>query len=161
MRFVFAAVLVLAVTISSLHQPAFAQTRNEPTTVLESTSDQGSFRVTMKWTQAGTNSTNTFNVQFIEPETGKELEDIVYDFVVISASGHEIVHRVSQSSANTQIATFSVEGPYTIKIANIDGLGESADFHVRVTPEFSPALIVAAVGVAFAAFFGAKSRKEL
>jgi hypothetical protein len=115
----------------------------------------------VKWNQAGIGSTNSFNVEFIEPETGKQLEDIVYDFVVISANGHEIIHRFAQSSATNQTVAFSAEGPYTIRIANIDGLGENADFHVRVTPEFSPVLIVAAAGLGLAALFGAKFRKEL
>lgn len=156
-------VLAVIIVISSLNQQlAFAQTQSEPATVLESNSDQGSFRVTMKWTQTGNGSNKSaFNVQFIEPETGKQLEDIVYDFIVISASGNEVVHRVTQASGSNQTATLSVEGPYTIRIANIDGLGESAEFHVRVTPEFSPVLIVAAGGFALAALFGTKSRKEL
>jgi hypothetical protein len=47
--------------------------------------------------------------------------------------------------------SFQQEGSYTIRVANIEGLGEGAEFSVRVTPEFSPA-IVAAAGVAVAVF---------
>lgn len=157
-----AALLLLLVPFFLLQQPVFAQTDNGPMMMtLESTSDQGTFLVRMEWTQADIGSDNAFKVQFVEPETGKELEDITYDFIVVSAGGQEVVHRQSQAAASTQAVAFSAAGPYTIRVANIDGLGEGADFHVRVTPElFAPALI-AAVGIALATFFGAKFRKEL
>jgi hypothetical protein len=91
-----------------------------------------------------------FALTFIEPETGRVVEDIVYDFIVVSEGGDEIVDRRSQTLA-VQDVSFSEEGSYTIRVANIEGLGEGAEFSVRVTPEFSPAL-VAAAGVAVAVF---------
>lgn len=145
-------------------QPALAQANNNDNTgpvALESKSDQGTFLVRMNWTQqADLGADNIFKLKFIEPETGRELEDITYDFVVLSADGHEELQRKSQS-AGTQAVAFSAEGPYVIRIANIDGLGEGADFNLRVTPEFAPVAIVAGAGVALATFFGAKHRKEL
>ncbi|MEO9362989.1 MAG: hypothetical protein ABI348_03720 [Nitrososphaera sp.] len=158
-------VVFLAAALSLLPfflQPAFAQANsngNGPV-ALESKSDQGTFLVKMNWTQADIGTNNIFKVKFIEPETGRELEDITYDFVVLSAGGNEDVHRKSQS-AGTQSMAFSAEGSYVIRIANIDGLGEGADFNLRVTPEFAPVVVVAAAGVALATFFGAKLRKEL
>jgi hypothetical protein len=159
----FSAALLLLVPFFLLQQPAFAQANNGGPAMMtmESTSDQRTFLVKMEWTPAALGSANAFKVHFVEPETGKELEDITYDFIVISEGGQEAVHRHSQAAASTQAVSFSAEGPYTIRIANIDGLGEGADFHVRVTPElFAPALIAAA-GIALATFFGAKFRKEL
>lgn len=169
-----------------LHQPAYAQASNTTTTTnnsnnddgspitLESKSDQGTLLVRIEWTQAkkdilstaagaNNNSNNdVFTIHFIEPETGKELEEMTYDFIVASASGQEEVHRQSQTASKQSVA-FSAEGPYTIKIANIDGLGEGARFDVRVTPEFAPsaAMAAAAAGIAFATVFGAKFRKGL
>ncbi|UVS70550.1 hypothetical protein [Nitrososphaera viennensis] len=141
-------------------QPAFAQNDNDNgLAMLESASDQGTFLVRMWWTQADIGADNTFEIKFVEPETGRELEDITYDFIVVSASGQEAVHRQSQA-ASVQAVAFSTEGPYTIRIANIDGLGEGADFDVRVTPEFAPAAIAAAAGIALATIFGAKFRKR-
>jgi hypothetical protein len=144
--------------------PALAQANNTDNPgpgARESKSDHGTFLVRMNWTQqADLGADNIFKLKFIEPETGRELEDITYDFVVLSADGHEEVHRKSQS-AGTQAVAFSAEGPYVIRIANIDGLGEGADFNLRVTPEFAPVAIVAGAGVALATFFGAKHRKEL
>lgn len=145
-------------------QPALAQANNNDNTgpvALESKSDHGTFLVRMNWTQqADLGADNIFKLKFIEPETGRELEDITYDFVVLSADGHEELQRKSQS-AGTQAVAFSAEGPYVIRITNIDGLGEGADFNLRVTPEFAPVAIVAGAGVALATFFGAKHRKEL
>ncbi|HVX02345.1 MAG TPA: hypothetical protein VHA09_04260 [Nitrososphaera sp.] len=137
--------------------------------MLESKSDQGTFLVQMDWTQPKGEGddvdadNNIFKIRFIEPETGKELEQMTYDFIVFdSTDGRELVHRQSQT-ATTQALTFSAEGPYTIQIANIDGLGEGAEFDIKVTPEFAPAAfaIVSAAGIAFATVFGAKFRKGL
>jgi hypothetical protein len=158
----FAAALLLLVPFL---QPALAQANNNNDNTgpvaLESKSDQGTFLVRMNWTQqADLGADNIFKLKFIEPETGRELEDITYDFVVLSADGHEELQRKSQS-AGTQAVAFSAKGPYVIRIANIDGLGEGADFNLRVTPEFAPVAIVAGAGVALATFFGAKHRKEL
>jgi hypothetical protein len=104
----------------------------------------------MEWTPAELGAGNTFALLFVEPETGRVVEDVVYDFVVVSESGEELVDRSSQTLA-VQDVSFQQEGSYTIRVANIEGLGEGAEFSVRVTPEFSPA-IVAAAGVAVAVF---------
>ena len=159
--------LILFIHIQSLQTPiAFAQsTENEDKTVtLESKSDQETFLVKMEWTQAldiGRN--NTFKTIFIEPETGKELEEITYDFIVISSKGQEIVHKHSSTSTSAQSMAFSAVGSYIIKIGNIDGLGEDAEFEVSVTPElFAPnVILIAAASMALATFFGAKFRKGL
>ena len=131
--------------------PAFAQ---EPV-VMEAASDEGTFLVRVEWTPADLGADNTFALSFVEPETGKVVEDVTYDFVVTSESGGEIADRRSQTLA-AQDVSFSEEGSYTIRVANIEGLGEDAEFSVRVTPEFTPAL-VAAAGVAIA-IFGARFR---
>ncbi len=143
--------LVLLVIAPLFLVPAFAQ---EPV-VMEATSDEGTFVVRMEWTPADLGAGNLFALTFVEPETGRVVEDIVYDFIVLSEDGDEVVDRRSQTLA-VQDVSFSEEGPYTIRIANIEGLGEDAEFSVRVTPEFSPALVVAA-GVAIA-IFGARLR---
>jgi hypothetical protein len=141
------AVLALALFIAPLFlAPAFAQ---EPET-LEAVSGEGTFIVRMEWTPAELGAGNTFALSFVEPETGRVVEDVVYDFIVVSESGEELVDRRSQTLA-VQDVSFQQEGSYTIRVANIEGLGEGAEFSVRVTPEFSPA-IVAAAGVAVAVF---------
>jgi hypothetical protein len=138
--------LVLLVVAPLFFAPALAQ---EPET-LEATSDEGTFVVRMEWTPADLGAGNMFALSFVEPETGREIEDVVYDFIVVSEGGEEIVDRRSQTLA-VQDVSFQQEGSYTVRVANIEGLGEDAEFSVRVTPEFSPAL-VAAAGVAVAVF---------
>lgn len=126
--------------------PAFAQ----ETEMLEAASDEGTFLVKIEWTPADLGAGNMFALTFVEPETGREIEDVTYDFVVLSEDGDEVIDRRSQTLA-VQDVSFQQEGSYTVRIANIEGLGEDAEFSVRVTPEFSPAL-VAAAGVAVAVF---------
>jgi hypothetical protein len=166
-----AAALLLALPFFLQPPPAFAQAAgNANPVMLESTSDQGTFLVKIEWTPADISTDNTFKIRFIEPETGRELEDVAYDFIIVSsASGQEVVHRHSQTSeaaaaASTQTVEFSAQGPYTIKIANIDGLGEGANFDVTVTPEFAPAMIIlaAAAGIALVStIFRARFQKGL
>jgi hypothetical protein len=168
--FFFTAVFLLLLPFIYLleqgQQPVFAQSSdNDAGTIsvpLESQSDQGTFLVKMMWTTTkDLGSNNTFEIQFIEPETHKQLEEIVYDFVVISERGHEIVHRQSQTSP-IQHVIFSSEGSYAVRIANIDGLGEDSNFSIRVTPEFHlDALPVVALGISIAIIFAKKFHKRL
>lgn len=88
----------------------------------------------MAWTSADIGRENTFEIHFIEPETLKEVEDIVYDFA-IEQDGEDVIRNEDQDS-HMQSATFDKPGPYTIVVENIDGLGENASFAVEVTPEF-------------------------
>jgi len=125
--------------------PAFAQEQ----IMLATASDQGTFRVEIEWTPADIGTENTFEMHFIEPETGKEVEDVVYDFV-IEQRGAPLFTSAGQAS-NTQRVTFSEPGSYTILVKNIDGLGEGASFPVQVTPEIPDgriAFIVVAMTVA-------------
>jgi hypothetical protein len=101
---------------------------------LEAASDQNTFLVQVVWTPADIGSEHTFKIHFIEPETLKEVEDIVYDFA-IEQNGEQVIRNEDQDS-NVQSVTFDKPGPYTIVVENIDGLGENASFAVEVTPEF-------------------------
>lgn len=102
---------------------------------LEAASDQNTFLVQVVWTPADIGSEHTFEIHFIEPETLKEVEDIVYDFA-IEQDGEQVIRNEDQDS-NVQSVIFDKPGPYTIVVENIDGLGENASFAVEVTPEFS------------------------
>jgi hypothetical protein len=124
--------------------PAFAQEQ----ITLEAASDQGTFSVKIEWTPAEIGAENTFEIHFIEPETGKEIEEVVYDFAIEQA-GTTLLTREGQTS-NTQRVAFSESGPYTILVSDIDGLSENASFPVQVTPEFPVAWVLPG---AFAALF--------
>lgn len=128
----------------------FAPTFAQEQVMLEAASDEGTFLVRMEWTPADLGAGNMFALTFVEPETGRVVEDVTYNFIVVSEDGDEIIDRRSQTLA-VQDVSFSEEGSYTVRVANIEGLGEDAEFSVRVTPEFSPSL-VAAAGVAVAVF---------
>lgn len=103
--------------------------------LLEAASDQNTFLVQVVWTPADIGSENTFEIHFIEPETLKEVEDIVYDFA-IEQDGEPVFTNEDQDS-NLQTVTFEEPGSCTIIVSNIEGLGENASFTVEVTPEFS------------------------
>ena len=109
--------------------------------IIESTSDQGTFLVRISLVPDQLQD-NAITITFVDPETHKEIEDVVYDFAVYSDSG-TLVSKTAQTIA-AQKVSFGSEGSYRISISNIEDLGESATFDVRVTPEF-PVLAVAAV----------------
>lgn len=128
---------------------AFAQEQ----IMLETASDQDTFSVEIEWMPADIGDENTFEIRFIEPETGKEIEDVVYDFE-IEQDGSSLLTREGQTSA-TQSVAFDEAGPYTIIVDNIDGLGEGASFSVEVTPEFQ---VLWALPGAFVALFALRKR---
>lgn len=103
--------------------------------LLEAASDQNTFLVQVVWTPADIGSENSFEIHFIEPETLKEVEDIVYDFAI--EEDGEPVFTSEEQDSNLQTVTFDKPGPYTIVVSNIEGLGENASFPLEVTPEFS------------------------
>lgn len=113
--------------------------------LLESASDQNTFLVQVVWTPADIGSENNFEIHFIEPETLKEVEDVVYDFT-IEQDGEPVFTNEDQDS-NLQTVTFDKPGPYTIVVSNIEGLGENASFTVEVTPEFPFGILVGLVAV--------------
>lgn len=127
---------ILTVLLLLVPLQAFAQEQ----IMLEAPSDQSTFLVEIGWTPADIGAENTFEIRFIEPETGKKVEDVVYDFAIAQA-GNTVLERTDQTS-NTQQVAFSVAGPYTIIVDNIDGLGEGASFPVQVTPEFQVAWVL-------------------
>ncbi len=120
---------------------------------LDAVTDQGTFIVEMQWTPNDIGKDNTFLIRFIEPETGAEMEDMKYDLLVLQGeNGVQKLRRVDQI-ATQQVLRFDEPGPYTVKIDDIDGLGEGAEFSINVTPEF-PAVALsvgAAIGAAIVA----------
>jgi hypothetical protein len=113
--------------------------------VLEASSDQGTFTVEMTWTPDDIGSANGFDIRFIEPETGEEIEDVVYDFSIYSGGSREVLRR--DQTATRQEFAFDAQGSYEVRIDDIEGLGERVAIPIQVTPEFpfGPVALAAAV----------------
>jgi hypothetical protein len=123
--------------------------------VLEAASDQGTFTVEIAWTTGDIGSANAFELRFVEPETGVEIEDVIYDFSIYKDSDREVVRR--DQMATQQEFTFDEQGPYEIKIDNIEGLGEGVSVPIEVTPEFpASALAVVAGALGGAGFLASR-----
>jgi hypothetical protein len=128
--------------------------------VLEAASDQGTFTVEITWTPGDIGSANAFDMRFIEPETGVEIEDVVYDFSVYSGGDREVLRR--DQTVTRQEFTFEEQGPYEIVIDNIEGLGEGVEIPIQVTPEFPlGALVVVAGALGAAVLFERRNTNNL
>jgi hypothetical protein len=140
------AILAFALLSSLL---ACTQVAAQEQIVLEAASDQGTFTVEIIWTPDDIGSANTFDIRFIEPETGEEIEDVIYDITIYKGDDLEILQR--DQTATRQEFTFDEPGSYEIRIDDIEGLGEWAAIPIQVTPEFplgAFALAAAALGAA-------------
>jgi hypothetical protein len=121
--------LVLASLLLAL-QPVAAQGQIR----LEALSDQDTFRVEITWTPTNIGSPNRFDIHFIDPDTGIEIEDIKYDISIYSDDEPEI-RRLDQVSTFQEFS-FEEEGSYEIRIEDIEDLGEGVTIPIQVTPEF-------------------------
>jgi hypothetical protein len=138
------AILAFALLSSIL---ACIQAEAQEQIVLDAASDQGTFTVEITWTPDDIGSANAFDIRFIEPETGEEIEDVLYDFSIYSGGDRETLRR--DQTATTQEFTFIEQGSYELRIDDIEGLGEGVAIPIQVTPEFplgALALIASALG---------------
>ena len=102
--------------------------------LLETVTDQGTFKVKVIWTPNTIRGENMFEIHFIDPDTGSEIEYIKYDISVYRDDKVE-VQRLDQVSMFQEFF-FEDEGSYVIRIEDIDDLGERATIPIQVTPEF-------------------------
>jgi hypothetical protein len=137
-------ILIMATVLTSIlpvgHAAAQQQIR------LEALTEEGTFIVEIMWTPDDIGRDNTFSIRFIEPETSSEMEEMRYNIIVYEESGSQQLRRMDQT-ASEQRFSFEEAGSYTIRIDDIDGLGEGASFPIRVTPEFPPGIIGAVAGL--------------
>ena len=139
---------ILAFALLSLLVLSSGQAGAQEQITLKAGSDQGTFMVEITWTPEDIGSANVFDLHFIDPETGEEIEGVVYDISIYKEGDREILLR--DQTATRQEFTFDNPGSYTIRIDNIEGLGERAAIPIQVTPEF-PTQTVALAVVAFGA----------
>jgi len=140
--------LALLLSTTLAFQPIYAQEQIR----LEAVTDQGTFKVEIMWISNDIGSANMFEIHFVDPDTGSEIEDIKYDISIYRNDKPEI-QRLDQTSTFQQF--FFVEvGSYEMRIDDIEGLGEGAIVPIQVTPEFQlkgfvlPAAAAAALGIA-------------
>jgi hypothetical protein len=143
--------IVLSFTLflfSSAFQPISAQEQIR----LHTVTDQGTFRVELIWTPNDIRRANTFEIHFIDPDTGSEIEDIKYD-ISIYRDNRAQIQRLDQASTFQEVF-FEEAGSYEIRIDDIEDMGEWAIVPIQVTPEFQPKvylLFIAALGIAMLA----------
>jgi hypothetical protein len=118
----------------ALLQPVAAQEQIS----LEAVSDQSTFRVQITWTPSNIGSPNRFDIRFIDPDTGSEIEDIKYDISIYSGDDEDSspeMQRLDQMSTYQEFS-FEEQGFYEIRIDDIDDLDEGVTIPIQVTPEF-------------------------
>lgn len=127
--------------------------------LLETVTDQGTFKVKVIWTPNTIRGENMFEIHFIDPDTGSEIEHIKYDISVYRDDKVE-VQRLDQVSMFQEFF-FEDEGSYVIRIEDIDDLGERATIPIQVTPEFGLDVFIlsaSALGIGmFAAWIDGKN----
>ncbi|HEX2472515.1 MAG TPA: hypothetical protein VHJ59_07165 [Nitrososphaera sp.] len=115
---------------------------------LEAVSDQGTFKVEIMWISNNIGSPSMFEIHFVDPDTGSEIEDIKYDISIYRDDKPEI-QRLDQTSIFQEFF-FEEVGSYEMRIDDIEDLGERAIVPIQVTPEFqleSFVLSAAALGI--------------
>ena len=117
-------------------QPIYAQEQIR----LEAVTDQGTFKVEIMWISNDIGSANMFEIHFVDPDTGSEIEDIKYDISIYRDANPEI-QRSDQTSIFQEIF-FEEIGSYEIRIDDIEDLGERAIIPIQVTPEFQLEMFV-------------------
>jgi hypothetical protein len=136
---IFIIVILSFALLSSIlaFQPVYAQ---EEQIRLEAVSNQGTLKIEITWTSNDIGSPNKFEIHFVDPDTGSEIEDIKYDISIYRGASPEI-QRLNQTSIFQEFF-FEEVGSYEIRIDDIEDLGERAIIPIQVTPEFQLKLFV-------------------
>jgi hypothetical protein len=151
---------ILAFAFLSLLLLLSAEAAAQEQITLEAASNQGTFMIEITWTPNHIGSANEFDIRFIEPETGEEIEDVVYDISIYRDEDREILR--GDQTVTRQEFTFDEPGSYVIRIDDIDGLGERVAIPIQVTPEFPlGALALVAVAFGVAALVGRRNSNNL
>jgi len=100
-----------------------------------------------------------FNLKFIDPTTGKILENVNYSLSIKDSQGNKIISRLNQyteSGIDTQIIRFSKNGPMTIEI-EVQGLGNELPYATKYSgntsaiitdvPEFPIVMAIMVLGM--------------
>jgi hypothetical protein len=102
--------------------------------VLQGISDDGVFKVMVDWKQANINKENTFDLTFIDSNSGVRIENIIYDIMLFKDDQHITEsHRLDQT-AKQQKFVFPDQGSYTLRFEKINNTGAGIDIPFQVLP---------------------------
>jgi predicted secreted protein with PEFG-CTERM motif len=104
--------------------------------VLQGISNDGAFKVIVDWKPNNTGKENTFDLTFIDSNSGVQIEDVAYDIMLFKDDQHITESHRADQTARQQKYVFADQGSYTLRIENINNTGAGIDFAMQVIPEF-------------------------
>jgi hypothetical protein len=107
--------------------------------------NQSSFKAQIEWTPNAIGSENIFNIRFLNPISGEEIQDVKYDIMLFNEGNHLSETHRSEQQASRQKYIFPEQGFYTLKIDNIGNTTASIDLPIQVIPEFADAASTSAM----------------
>jgi hypothetical protein len=102
--------------------------------VLQGISDDGVFKVMVDWKQANINKENTFDLTFIDSNSGVHIENISYDIMLFKDDQHIAESHRPAQTAGQQKFVFPDQGSYTLRIEKINNTGAGIDIPFKVLP---------------------------
>lgn len=102
--------------------------------VLQGISDDGVFKVMVDWKQANINKENTFDLTFIDSNSGVRIENIIYDIMLFKDDQHITESHRPDQTANQQKFVFPDQGSYTLRFEKINNTGAGIDIPFQVLP---------------------------
>ncbi len=108
---------------------------------------EGRYNVTVLWFSDDIGQENNFSIRVYDIETNEEVyEGLTLDFSIVQGDQVLVSKKLTgpafPNTGETRFAygdkhAFASEGSYSLRIGNINGSGESAEFPMQVTPEFA------------------------
>jgi hypothetical protein len=102
--------------------------------VLQGISDDGVFKVMVDWKQANINKENTFDLTFIDSNSGVRIENIIYDIMLFNDDQHITESHRPDQTAKQQKFVFPDQGSYTLRFEKINNTGAGIDIPFQVLP---------------------------
>jgi hypothetical protein len=102
--------------------------------VLQGTSDDGIFKVLVDWKQNHLDKENTFDLTFIDSNSGVHIENISYDIMLFKDDQHIAESHRPAQTAGQQKFVFPDQGSYTLRIEKINNTGAGIDIPLKVLP---------------------------
>ncbi|MFQ5940352.1 MAG: hypothetical protein ACE5KA_01455 [Nitrososphaerales archaeon] len=115
-------------------------------------SSKGNIHAMISWspTTIEPSKTTSFTFNFMDMRTNAPITDATYEFILLR-DGEEIVKRQGQTVAGVGAEQFtfneSQAGSVTLRLENINNIGESVDFNIQVVPEFPMSVLMVMGGI--------------